>query len=174
LHPPAIESLAARICGWIAGRDESNIGLLLGSSLFSLICMIVWLLLYCLIIAPTLLFRPVPLVMAASEPADTFFIGQAAVCLCRWSSRSCLQPSSRRPSQSSSVFCSSSPLSSCVRWEGRRRSRLEQFPLGPRRVQGRGALPRRTRPAHRRDAIGHLHTSTWRPRAPRVVQPRYP
>jgi hypothetical protein len=37
---------------------------------------IVWLLLDCLIIAPTLLFRPV---MAASESADTFLIGQANV-----------------------------------------------------------------------------------------------
>lgn len=76
LHIASAHDRVARIYGWLAGRSKSDIGLFARSALFSLGCIVVWLLLYCLIIAPTLIFRPV---IAASELTDTFSIGQAIV-----------------------------------------------------------------------------------------------
>jgi hypothetical protein len=81
LLPPAVETLAALIGHWIAGNEPVNPDLVIASTVIVIVAGGCWILLYCLIIAPTLLFRPVPLVMTASEPSDIFFVGELLICL---------------------------------------------------------------------------------------------
>jgi class 3 adenylate cyclase len=80
LHPPAIEVVVANFGDMIVGdkKDDGTFQIVVG--IITFVLMVAWLLLYSQILAPTLLFRPAPLVMVASEPANVFFIGQAAVC----------------------------------------------------------------------------------------------
>jgi hypothetical protein len=79
LHPPAIEVVMANLCEWIVHQTDRNVAFLICVTILTIALLLLWLLLYSMILAPTLLFRPAPLVMVASEPANVFFIGQAAV-----------------------------------------------------------------------------------------------
>jgi hypothetical protein len=78
MHPIAFELSFGYLTGSILGLTTSIFQTVITSVLAMSLCFC-WCLLYCEVIAPTLMFRPTSLIMAAFEPSKAFFIGQIAV-----------------------------------------------------------------------------------------------
>jgi hypothetical protein len=72
LQPIALRPAGRDLGRWLMGDLTEQVELALFASIFSVVCCIVFLVFYCEVIAPSLKFRPAPLLTVASLPANFF------------------------------------------------------------------------------------------------------
>jgi class 3 adenylate cyclase len=78
LHPIIVE-ISFEFFGHLAVGAVENDAVEAAAAAFGLVFSFIWIAMYCLVLAPTLLFRPTSLITTCTEPADLLFVGQSVI-----------------------------------------------------------------------------------------------